>query len=212
MTCHSPREADTRPPAESFSPMTDTVQARAQPRHVLITGASSGIGAALALAYAEEGVRLALFGRDEARARSVAEACRARGALVAVILVDIADGDAMAAAARLVDDAYPVDLAIANAGVSGASLGGADGVAGLFMVNVMGVAHTVEPLIPRLTGRGRGQIALMRSLAAFVVRPGTESYCAGKAAVRMWGQGLGERLAPQGVTVSVICPGFVDTP
>src|SRR4051812_38508579 len=159
MTCHSPREADTRPPAESFSPTTDTVQARAQPRHVLITGASSGIGAALALAYAEEGLRLALFGRDEGRARGVAEACRAKGALVAVILVDVADGEAMASAVRLVDDAHPVDLVIANAGVGAAVLGEGGTGGPLVAVNVMGGGHTIQPLRPLLLRRPPGPTA-----------------------------------------------------
>ena len=192
--------------------MTGPNQAREQPQHVLITGASSGIGAALAIEYAGPGVRLALFGRDEGRVREVAEACRAKGALVAAILVDVTDAEAMTTAVILVDDAHPLDLVIANAGVSGAMLGDGRGVAHLFAVNVMGVAHTVEPLLPRLTGRGRGQIALMSSLASFVARPGTAAYCASKAAVRIWGEGLRERLAPHGVAVSVICPGFVDTP
>ena len=192
--------------------MADTIQARAEPAHVLITGASSGIGAALARAYAAPGVRLALFGRDEDRVLAVATDCRAKGALVACILVDVTDAEAMAEAVALVDDAHPIDLAIANAGVSGARLGQGAGVARLFAINVMGVVHTVEPLIARMTRRGRGQIALMSSLASFVARPGTEGYCASKAAVRVWGEGLRARLRPQGVTVSVICPGFVDTP
>jgi short-subunit dehydrogenase len=190
--------------------MAGTIQAR--PSHVLITGATSGIGAALALAYAAPGVRLALLGRDEARGRAVAEACRAKGALVAVLLVEVTDAEVMARAATLVDDAHPLDLVIANAGVSGASLGTGAGVARLFAVNVMGVVHTVEPLLPRMIARGRGQVALMSSLASFVARPGTEAYCASKAAVRIWGEGLRERLRGTGVEVSVICPGFVDTP
>lgn len=187
--------------------MTGPNQARA-PAHVLITGASSGIGAALARAYAGPGIRLALFGRDESRVREVAEACRAKGALVAAILVDVTDLEAMADAVTLVDDAHPVDLVVANAGISGT--GGS--VAPLFAINVMGVVHTVEPLLPRMIERGRGQIALMSSLASFIVNPGTAAYCASKAAVRAWGEGLRERLTAHGIVVSVICPGFVDTP
>ena len=102
------------------------------------------------------GVRLALFGRDEGRARAVAEDCRAKGALVAVILVDVTDPEAMAQAVTLVDDAHPVDLVVANAGVSGAVLGSGESIARLFAVNVMGVVHTVEPLLPRMIGTGRG--------------------------------------------------------
>lgn len=190
--------------------MSPANQVREKPAHLLITGASSGIGAALALAYAAPDVRLALFGRDEPRLRQVAEACRTKGALVAAILADVADAEVMAQATILVDDAYPLDLVIANAGVSGATIGGS--VERLFAINVMGVIHTVEPLLPRLIARGRGQIALMSSLASFVNRPGTAAYCASKAAVRVWGEGLRERLLPQGVDVSVICPGFIDTP
>jgi short-subunit dehydrogenase len=187
-------------------------QARAQPEHVLITGASSGLGAALATAYAAPGVRLALFGRDEARLRQVAQRCQALGARVAVILADVTDSEVMASATTLVDDAYPIDLVIANAGISGAIKGDRQAIERLFAVNVMGVVHTVEPLLPRLLARGRGQIALLSSLASFVSRPGAEAYCASKAAVRIWGEGLGERLRPKGLGVSVVCPGFVDTP
>lgn len=191
--------------------MTAANQARRAPGHVLITGASSGIGAALARAYAAPGVRLALFGRDEGRAREVAEACRAKGAMVAVVLVDVTDREAMAQAVTLVDDAHPLDLVIANAGIAGTAQR-EGGTAHLFAVNVMGVVHTVEPLLPRLVARRSGQVALMSSLASFVARPGAAAYCASKAAVRIWGEGLRERLRPQGVEVSVICPGFVDTP
>jgi short-subunit dehydrogenase len=186
-------------------------QALAQPAHVLITGASSGIGSALARAYAQPGRRLALFGRDEARLRDVAERCRAAGASVAAVLAEVTDAAVMAEAVTMVDDAHPLDLVIANAGVSGAAPGGG-GVARLFAVNVLGVVHTVEPLLPRLVARGRGQVALMSSLASFVNRPGTAAYCASKTAVRVWGEGLGARLKPAGVAVSVVCPGFVDTP
>jgi short-subunit dehydrogenase len=192
--------------------MTPPNQARANPAHVLITGASSGIGAALARTYAGPGVRLALFGRDEARTRAVAETCRAKGALVAAVLVDVTDAETMAQAVTLVDDAHSLDLVIANAGIAGTMLRGDDGTAQLFAVNVMGVVHTVEPLLPRLVERGHGQVAFMSSLASFVARPGAAAYCASKAAVRIWGEGLRERLAPKGVEVSVICPGFIDTP
>jgi short-subunit dehydrogenase len=177
------------------------------PGHVLITGASSGIGAALALHYAAPRVRLGLQGRDAARLAAVADACRARGAEVATALLDVTDRDACATWAEAADDAAPVDLAIANAGISGT-----EDPRRAVAVNVHGVLNTVEPLLPRMTGRRHGQVALMSSLASFRGTPQAAAYCASKAAVRVWGEGLRPRLLRQGVLVNVVCPGFVTTP
>jgi short-subunit dehydrogenase len=182
------------------------------PRSLLITGASSGIGAALALAYAGPGVRLALAGRDSARLESVAAACRGRGAAAATAAIDITDREAMARWIDDVDRAAPIDLAIANAGIGAGTGGGgesAEQTRAVLAVNVDGVLNTVLPLIPRFVARRRGQIALMSSLAAFRGFPGAPTYCASKAAVRIWGEGLRGDLHGHGVEVSVVCPGFV---
>ncbi|MEE9209918.1 MAG: SDR family NAD(P)-dependent oxidoreductase, partial [Kiloniellales bacterium] len=88
------------------------------PTSILITGASSGIGAALARVYAAPGVALALTGRDRGRLTGVAEACRAAGATPRAQALDVLDGDALAAWIAEVDAAAPLDLVIANAGVS----------------------------------------------------------------------------------------------
>ena len=87
------------------------------PRSILITGASSGIGAALALAYAGPGVSLALGGRDAGRLEAVAAACRQRGAAVHAGIIDVADREAMARWIEEIDRAAPIDLVIANAGI-----------------------------------------------------------------------------------------------
>lgn len=78
--------------------------------------------------------------------------------------------------------------------------------------NLFGVVNTVEPLVPRLVARRRGQLALVSSLAGFLGTPQAPAYCASKAAVRVWGEALGGSLRPAGVVVSVVCPGFVATP
>jgi len=184
------------------------------PRSLLITGTSSGIGEALAIAYAASGVSLALTGRDAMRLESVAAACRQRGAAVRAATVDVTDADAMARWIDTVDAAAPIDLVIANAGIGAGTGGGfesAEQTRAVFAVNVDGVVNTVLPLIPRFIGRGRGQIALMSSLAAFRGFPGAPTYCASKAAVRTWGEGLRGDLHRHDVEVSVICPGFVVT-
>ena len=185
------------------------------PAGILITGASSGIGAALAEAYAAPGVALVLTGRDAGRLDDQAGRCRSKGADVWTAIVDVTDRAAMAACLIEADDRRPIDLLIANAGISGGTSGageGEDQARAIFAANLDGVLNTVHPLVPRMTARGRGQIALMSSLAAFRGMPGAPAYCAAKAAVRIYGEGLRGELWGHGVIVSVICPGFVRSP
>jgi short-subunit dehydrogenase len=182
------------------------------PRSILITGASSGIGEALALRYAAAGTTLALSGRDAGRLDTVAAACGARGAEVTAAIVDVTDQAALARWLETSDDQRPLDLVIANAGISAGTADGTETPAqarAVFAVNLDGALNTVLPLVPRFTARRRGQFALMSSLASFRGFPGAPAYCASKAALRVWGEALRGDLAPQGVEVSVICPGFV---
>ena len=180
------------------------------PEHSLITGASSGIGRAMAEALAAKGAtRLTLLGRDETRLAGVAEACRDRGAEVFTASLDVRDRSAMAAVVRAAFDRAPIDLLVANAGISG--LGSEDPRA-VITTNIDGVLNSVEPVVPLMEQRRKGQIAIMSSLAGFRSLPNAPLYCASKSAVRSFGEGLGVRLAPQGVSVSVLCPGFIETP
>ena len=182
-----------------------------RPRAILVTGASSGLGAALALAYAGPGVELALGGRNRDRLEEIAAQCRERGAGVELRVVDVTDAAAMGAWILEADEAAPLDLVIANAGISG---GGVGEVADrrMFAVNLAGVLNTVLPAIPAMQSRGRGQIAIMSSLAGFRGFPDTPAYSATKAAVKSWGEGLRGSLRGDGIGVSVICPGFIRTP
>jgi short-subunit dehydrogenase len=184
------------------------------PRSILITGASSGIGEALAIAYAGPGSFLALLGRDRERLGRVAEACRQRGAEVLGECRDVTDASGMAAWLRQVDSTRALDLVIANAGVSAGTARGledAEQTRRIFAINVGGVFNTVLPLIPPMVARARGQIAIMSSLASFRGLPGAPAYCASKAAVRVWGEALRAELTAKGVSVSVICPGFIES-
>lgn len=187
-----------------------------QPSSILITGASSGLGAALALHYARPGVLLFLSGRDGDRLAAVAETVRGQGADVETIILDVSNREAMVDWIRAADIRKPLDLVIANAGISGGTGGGAleSGAQArlIFDVNVTGVLNTVEPVLPLMLARGRGQVALMSSLAAFSGWPGAPAYAASKGAVRMYGEGLRGALAARGVCVNVICPGFIRTP
>lgn len=132
--------------------------------------------------------------------------------------IDVSDAVAMSSWVADCDTRQPVELVIANAGVGGerviaSSAGEPLSVAyDIVATNILGVANTIVPLLPRFVARGKGQIALMSSLAAFLGLPQAPLYSASKAAIRVYGQALRRLLAPKGINVTVICPGFVDTP
>jgi len=187
----------------------------ADPAAILITGASSGLGAALAQEYARSGATLFLCGRNESRLAAVAQTCRERGAEVVTAVLDVTDAEATAAWVASCDRQRPLDLVIANAGISAGTAGGAEGAdqtRRIFAVNLDGTINSVMPAIAAMRPRGHGQIALMSSMAGFRGVGGAPAYCGSKAAVRVWGEALRGTLAADGIAVSVICPGFVATP
>ena len=186
-------------------------------RSILITGASSGIGRALALAYAEPATQLALLGRDGDRLAAVAAQARAKGAQVVTAQVDVRDGAAMAAWIADADARQSFDLVVANAGITTGL--GPDGlseepaaVRAVLATNLVGVLNTVEPLIAPMCARGRGQVAFIGSIAGLRGLPYSPAYCVTKAAVHAYSESLRGRLEPRGVEVSLVIAGFVKTP
>lgn len=184
------------------------------PSTIVITGASGGIGRALAAEYARPGATLHLFGRDPVRLEGTAAKVAENGGTPVCHAVDVCDATAMAEALSAIDMATPVDLLIANAGISAGTRGGgeSDGqTRAVFRVNLDGVLNTVLPLLRPMRARRKGQIALISSVAGFRGLAGAPAYCASKAAVRAWGEGLRGEAAADGVAVNVVCPGFVET-
>ncbi len=186
-------------------------------RTILITGASSGIGRALALRYAQGGTTLGLLGRSTDRLLAVAEDCRKRGSTVRTGVIDVRDRTEMAKWIGAFDRDSPVDLVFANAGVMEGRrprdhIEPPDLAHALMEINVLGVLNTVHPLLPFMMARRHGQIAIISSLAGFIPLADAPSYSASKAAVLSYGLSLRAQLAQHGIAVSVVCPGYVTTP
>lgn len=185
---------------------------------VLITGASSGLGAALAVVASVPGGTVFLGGRDAARLSRVADSVRARGAEAETALVDVRDRAGMA---EWITSAGRLDLVIANAGISGGTGGVAEpeGQArAILEVNVTGVMNTLWPAIALMRDQApgaeglRGRVCIVASVASFIAAPHAPAYCATKAAVRVWGEAMAPSLRGQGIGITVACPGYIRTP
>ena len=186
-------------------------------KHVLITGASSGIGRALAVRYAQEGARLELFGRNEARLRETAEACRAAGGAAEIHVADVREREAMQKAVAKALEAGPLDVVVANAGVSSGPapdqvLEAAENLRAIFSTNFFGQLNTIEPAMPSLVARRSGLVVFVGSMMGLRAMHFSPAYCATKAALHSYATALRGKLAPHGVDVSLIVPGWVDTP
>lgn len=183
---------------------------------IVITGASSGLGAALAARYARPGITLGLVGRDELRLRKVAEQCRQEGAEIDARAIDV--GDRAQLEPWLADfGRAPIDIVIANAGISagpapGSHAEGLELATRQVRTNLLGVMNTIEPLLPDMIARGRGKIAIVASVAGYRGLPYSPAYSASKAGARMYGESLRGLLKPAGIAVTVVCPGFFSSP
>lgn len=177
----------------------------------LVTGASSGIGAATAAALAAAGVRLILTGRDPARLRAVAERTGA-----AAIPADLSDpGEAARLADEAVGRAGRVDLLISNAGTGWAgtiSELSAEKAAELIAVNLLAPIQLARLLAPGMAERGRGRLVFVSSIAGATGVRHEAVYAAAKAGLNCFAESLSYELAGRGVGVSVVLPGVVDTP
>jgi NAD(P)-dependent dehydrogenase (short-subunit alcohol dehydrogenase family) len=181
---------------------------------VFITGASAGIGAALCRRFAAEGADVALLARRKDALETAAAAVRALGRRAIPIACDVTrDGDLERAAEAVRSETGRIDVVVANAGIG---INGAfaklemDDFRRQFETNVFGVIRTVRATLPDLEN-ARGRLAIVGSVASYLIPPGVVNYAMSKAAVGALAQGLELELAPKGIGVTLILPGFVES-
>jgi short-subunit dehydrogenase len=182
----------------------------------VITGASSGIGRALASALAEQGAKVGLIARREEALKDMCHKIRGNGGQCAMARADVSIREEVVPAIHLLAEQLgPVGLLIANAGVGMPTLLDPMNVIDIetmFKVNVLGVVYSIEAVLSQMLAQRRGCLAAISSLAAYKGMPGESAYCASKAAVNTYMEGLRIHLRQEGIQVTTICPGFVRTP
>lgn len=181
-------------------------------KNILITGASSGIGRALALYYAQNGAQnLFLCGRNAKRVAEIETLCKKAGVKVHTTVLDICDREKTAKWIKKCNQTAPLDLVFANAGIStGAET--AQNVYNTFKTNIFGVLNTLTPTIEIYQKRKEKSpqaVVITASIAGYHGLAGCPSYSASKACVKAYGEALRPRLARQGIQLNVVCPGFV---
>jgi short-subunit dehydrogenase len=193
-----------------------SVDAEASFAHVVITGASRGLGAAVARRLARPGRRLGLIARGAAGLGETAAACRAAGAAVEMAALDVREAGAMAACLADWERVAPIGGVIANAGINGGT--GPDGApeghaaaSAQIAVNLMGAINLVEPTLPAMLARRRGAVLLVGSVAGFVGLPDSPAYSASKAGIWAYGEALRAAHGPAGLRVTVVAPGFFES-
>lgn len=181
---------------------------------VFLTGASSGIGEALARHYAARGARLGLVARRADLLESLAASLPAGADTYTADVRDLAA--LQAAAADFVAKRGVPDLVIANAGVSHGTLtefaGDADVFRQILEVNVVGMVNTFQPFVAAMRAAGRGTLAGVASVAGYRGLPGAGAYSASKAAAIRYLESLRVELRGTGVRVATVCPGYIATP
>ncbi|MBA4191264.1 MAG: hypothetical protein C0467_25055 [Planctomycetaceae bacterium] len=182
----------------------------------VVTGASSGIGWELARQLAAEGAKVALVARRAEPLQELQKLITEAGGTAMIAVADVGSREQVEALFRSVAEQLgPIDLVIANAGVGRPTFldpVNMTDVEDTFRINLMGVIYTLSAALPTMLARKSGHLVAISSLASYRGLPGESAYCASKAAVNVYLDGLRIHLHNTGVRVTTVCPGFVTTP
>ena len=185
-------------------------------KKVFITGASSGLGKALALAYAKRGYSVGLTARREDILQDVAQACEKLGGIPFVYQLDVQDAEKCKSVAdQFMADTGSIDIAIANAGIGGDDglfSGDSNQINTILSTNILGVTNTLIPFIPAMKAQNSGALVCISSVASFMPLPFHGGYSSSKIAIRMIFDSWRPTLQKYMIKTVSICPGFVDTP
>ena len=185
-------------------------------KKIFITGASSGIGKALALAYAKRGYSIGLTSRREDILQDVAQTCEKLGGTPFVYQLDVQDAEKCKSVAdQFMADTGSIDIAIANAGIGGDDglfSGDSNQINTILSTNILGVTNTLIPFIPAMKAQNSGALVCISSVASFMPLPFHGGYSSSKIAIRMIFDSWRPTLQKYMIKTVSICPGFVDTP
>lgn len=184
---------------------------------VCLTGASSGIGEALAIAMAKQGAIVGLLARRDELLKDLAAKCNAAGESARIFVCDVVDSSAVQNAAdRLHTEFGRIDILIANAGIGGNNAETRDlqpeAVKKVIDINLLGAANSVYAVLPQMLERGQGQLVAISSLAGFRGLPKSAAYSASKAGMTAFFESVRLDVQHKGVAVTIIQPGFIKTP
>ncbi len=182
---------------------------------IIITGASSGLGAALAIEYSNSCDHLFLFARSQERLKKIVDICKQNGSNTIGVIADVTDSEIMQKHLNEISKNYEIDIVIACAGVSAGTLDGPETgtqVNKIFDTNLYGVLNTIMPLVPHMIQKKSGNIVIISSMAGLLGLSSAPSYSASKGAIRLFSDALNAYLKIYNVHVSTVIPGYITTP
>ena len=184
--------------------------------HILITGASSGIGEALAIEMASRGLAVGLIARRQAELTELCERIEAQGGTAAWATADVTDLDGLTAAIKAIESELgPPSILVANAGISGRSPSSDPDLSRIqkvMDVNFMGAIHATKAVLPHMMAQKRGHLVVISSVAGFRGLPKSSAYSASKAAISTYWESLRVEVQPHGIAATTINPGYIKTP